>query len=107
MNWFFFFSMVLLCLLAGCSFLEKLSFGISDFFELLFFLFKGGGFKMDDYWIWGGLVIKGLDGQYYFFVFCWLKQYLFNQGYVYYFLVVYVVSENLEGFYCFKDVVLF
>ena len=33
----------------------------------------GGGFQMEDYWIWGSSVIKGEDGKYHMFADRWAK----------------------------------
>jgi hypothetical protein len=52
---------------------------------------------MEEYWIWGGSAIKGPDGQYPLFASRWLKQYPFNQGYVYHSEVVHAVSKKPEG----------
>lgn len=65
----------------------------------------GGGFQMDDYWIWGSSVIKGDDGKYHMFADRWLKNIGF-QGWVTNSQVVHAISDTPEGPYIFSDVAL-
>jgi hypothetical protein len=106
MNRFFLLYLTLFCLMASCSSSEKHNPDITDFSALLLPAAKDGGFKMEEYWIWGGSAIKGTDGQYHLFASRWPKQYPFNQGYVYHSEVVHAVSDLPEGPYAFKGVAL-
>ena len=65
----------------------------------------GGGFAMDDYWVWGSSVIKGGDGKYHMFADRWAKDLGFG-AWVTNSEVVHAVSEKPEGPYVFSDVAL-
>ncbi len=65
----------------------------------------GGGFSMDDYWIWGSSVIKGPDGKYHMFADRWAKELGFH-AWVTNSEVVHAVSDTPEGPYSFVDVAL-
>ena len=65
----------------------------------------GGGFMMDDYWIWGSSVIKGEDGKYHMFADRWAKDLGFG-AWVSNSEVVHAVSDTPEGPYVFSDVAL-
>ncbi len=67
---------------------------------------KEGGFKMEDYWVWGASVIKGNDGKYHMFASRWPKKYPFFVGYIFNSEVVRAVSDNPEGPFEFQEVVL-
>lgn len=64
-----------------------------------------GSFKMKDYITWGGSVIKGDDGKYFMFASRWPKK-LGMSAWVTNSEVVLAVSEQPEGPYKFKEVVL-
>lgn len=66
---------------------------------------KGGGFAMDDYWIWGSSVIKGQDGKYHMFADRWAKELGFG-AWVTNSEVVHAVSDTPEGPYVFSDIAL-
>jgi len=66
----------------------------------------GGGFSMDDYWVWCGSVIRGEDGRYHMFASRWPRTFPFFEGYVIGSEVVRAVSDRPEGPYRFAEVVL-
>lgn len=66
----------------------------------------GGGFAMDDYWVWCGSVIKGEDGQYHMFASRWKKTLPFHPGWGVASEIVRAVSQTPEGPYTFAEVVL-
>lgn len=65
----------------------------------------GGGFKMDDYWVWDPSVVKGEDGQYHMFASRWSKELGFG-NWVTNSQIVRAVSPTPEGPYTFAEVVL-
>ncbi len=65
----------------------------------------GGGFAMDDYWIWGSSVIEGPDGRYHMFADRWARELGFH-AWVTNSEVVHAVSDTPEGPYTFADVAL-
>ncbi|MBN2308810.1 MAG: glycoside hydrolase family protein [Candidatus Hydrogenedentes bacterium] len=67
---------------------------------------KNGGFRMDEYWVWGGSCIRGEDGKYHLFASRWPKKYSFFAGYIFYSEVVRAVSDRPEGPFTFQEVVL-
>jgi len=90
----------------GRSFSRKLA--IADkraFIDRLLPAIKGGGFAMDDYWIWDPSVIKGPDGKYHMFASRWSKRYGFG-NWVTNSEVVRAISDRPEGPYSFVEVVL-
>jgi hypothetical protein len=66
----------------------------------------GGGFSMDDYWVWCGSVIQGEDGKYHMFASRWPKTLNFVPHWVSNSEVVRAVSDTPEGPYTFEEVVL-
>ena len=66
----------------------------------------GGGFAMDDYWVWCGSVIKGEDGRYHMFASRWSKEVSFWPYWVTNSEIVRAVSDTPEGPYAFAEVVL-
>ena len=66
---------------------------------------KGGGFAMEDYWIWDPSVIKGEDGRYHMFASRWSKKYGFG-NWVTNSEVVRAISDTPEGPSEFVEVVL-
>lgn len=66
----------------------------------------GGGFNMEDYWVWCGSVIKGEDGKYHMFASRWPKSLLFTPNWMTNSEVVRAVADNPEGPYTFAEVVL-
>ena len=66
----------------------------------------GGGFAMDDYWVWCGSVIRGEDNRYYMFAARWPKELPFFTGYITHSEVVRAVSDTPEGPYAFQECVL-
>lgn len=65
-----------------------------------------GGFRMEDYWVWCGSVIRGDDGLYHMFASRWRKRYPFFEGYIIESEIVRAVSPTPEGPYTFREVVL-
>lgn len=65
-----------------------------------------GGFKMDNYWIWGSSVIKGDDGKYHMFASRWPSYIPFHPGWMIASEIVHAISETPEGPYTFSDVAL-
>lgn len=66
----------------------------------------GGGFRMDDYWIWGGSAIKGKDGKYHLFASRWPKVLSFGPHWLTNSEIVHAVSDSPEGPYKFVEVAL-
>ncbi len=66
---------------------------------------KDGGFRDDDFWIWGSSVIKGEDGKYHMFASRWPKEVDFG-CWVTNSEVVRAVSDTPAGPYKFEEVVL-
>lgn len=66
---------------------------------------KGGGFMMDDYWVWDPSVIKGEDGRYHMFASRWSKAIGFDK-WVTNSEIVRAVADRPEGPYTFAEVVL-
>lgn len=64
-----------------------------------------GGFKMDDYWVWCGSVIKA-DGKYHMFASWWSKKPNFGPYWVTNSEIVRAESDTPEGPYTFKEGVL-
>ncbi|MHA6483517.1 glycoside hydrolase family protein [Paenibacillus sp. strain BS8-2] len=67
---------------------------------------KSGGFRMDDYWVWCGSVVKGEDGNYHMFASRWPKHLPMHPGWLVHSEIVRAVSETPEGPYRFVEVVL-
>lgn len=65
----------------------------------------GGGFRDDNYWIWGSSVIKGEDGKYHMFASRWSKDVGFGK-WVTNSEVVRAVADTPVGPYVFEEVVL-
>lgn len=63
------------------------------------------GFRMSDYWVWGGSAIKGEDGRYHLFVSRWSKKAGFLQ-WATHSEVVRASADRPEGPYRFEEVVL-
>lgn len=66
---------------------------------------KGGGFRDDNYWVWGSSVIKGEDGKYHMFASRWSKDVGFG-NWVTNSEVVRAVADTPVGPYVFQEVVL-
>jgi len=66
----------------------------------------GGGFAMTDYWVWGGSVVRGEDGNYHMFASRWPKHLPFMAAYQTHSEIVRAESKTPEGPYSFKEVVL-
>jgi hypothetical protein len=67
---------------------------------------RGGGFSMEDYWVWCGSPAKGEDGRYHLFASRWPKTIPFIPNWVSNSEVVRAVSDTPEGPYTFEEVVL-
>jgi len=66
----------------------------------------GGGFRMDNYWVWCGSVIKGDDGMYHMFASRWPKPPGFGPYWLTNSEIVHAISETPAGPYKFNDVAL-
>jgi hypothetical protein len=66
----------------------------------------GGGFSMDDYWVWCGSVVQGEDGRFHMYAARWPKALPFFDGYKTHSEVVRALSDTPEGPYAFQKVVL-
>ena len=66
----------------------------------------GGGFAMEDYWVWCGSAIRADDGRYHLFAARWPHELPFFAGYQCHSEVVRAVSDTPEGPYTFAEVVL-
>ncbi|CAH1219631.1 hypothetical protein PAECIP111891_04942 [Paenibacillus allorhizoplanae] len=67
---------------------------------------RNGGFRMLDYWVWCGSVIKGEDGRFHMFASRWPKSLPMHPGWIVASEVVRAVSYTPEGPYSFEEVVL-
>lgn len=67
---------------------------------------RGGGFHMQNYWVWGASVAKGEDGRYHMFASRWPKAYPFFQGYTAASEIAHAVADTPVGPFKFKEVVL-
>lgn len=94
--------------LAAISFapsLLSIQSGEKPFIERLLPAPVGGGFSMENYWVWGSSVIKGEDHKYHMFASRWSKELGFG-NWVSNSEVVRAVSDTPEGPYTFEEVVL-
>ena len=66
----------------------------------------GGGFQMQDYWVWGSSVVKAEDGKYHMFASRWPKYIPFHPGWMVASEIVRATSDKPEGPYTFQEVVL-
>ena len=66
----------------------------------------GGGFSMDDYWVWDGSVVKGEDGRYHMFASRWPKKFPMHPGWLVASEVVRASCDTPDGTYQFEEVVL-
>lgn len=67
---------------------------------------RSGGFRMKDYWVWCGSVIKGEDGRFHMFASRWPKYLPMHPGWIVASEIVRAVSETPEGPYEFQEIVL-
>jgi len=65
-----------------------------------------GGFRMKDYWVWCGSVIRGEDGRFHMFASRWPKRLPMHPGWLAASEIVRAVSDTPEGPYQFAEVVL-
>lgn len=66
----------------------------------------GGGFTMEDYWVWGSSVMQAEDGTYHMFASHWPKVLPFHPGWMVASEIVHAVSKTPEGPYNFVDVAI-
>ena len=78
----------------------------SRFAERLLPARQGGGFALDDYWVWCGSAIAGDDGLYHLFASRWPRALAFGPHWLTNSEVVHASSPMPEGPYTFQDVVL-
>lgn len=64
------------------------------------------GFRMDDYWVWGGSVVKGEDARYHMFASRWPRSASFHPSWLIYSEIVRASSDTPAGPYFFEEVVL-
>lgn len=67
---------------------------------------KGGGFSLDDYWVWCSSVTQGDDGRFHMFAARWPRKYPFYHGYLAASEIVRASSDTPVGPYRFEEVVL-
>jgi len=79
---------------------------VTDRFPQLGVVPKGGGFRMDGYWVWCGAVIKAEDGCYHMFASRWPRDITFHPGWMTNSEIVRAVADKPEGPYTFQEVVL-
>lgn len=65
-----------------------------------------GGFRMDDYWIWGSSVVQGDDGTYHMFSSRWSKDVPFSPGWTSNSHIVRATASRPEGPYEFAETVV-
>lgn len=85
---------------------NALSFSKTPFIERLLPAPVNGGFKMNDYWVWGGSVAKDEDGLFHMFVSRWSKRLPMFEGYMFSSEIVRAVSPTPEGPYEFVERIL-
>ncbi len=66
----------------------------------------GGGFAMEDRWVWCGSAVRGGDGRYHMFASRWPRELPFFSGYITHSEVVRAVADTAEGPYEFAETVL-
>ena len=66
---------------------------------------KDSGFKMDDYWIWGGSMIE-VDGKFHLFASRWKKDHRFPENYRNDSEIVRAISDNPLGSFEFEELVI-
>lgn len=76
------------------------------FIDLLLPAPPRGGFRMAEYWIWCGSVIRGEDGRYHMFASRWPRELRFGPHWLTNSEVVRAVSDRPEGPFEFAEVVL-
>lgn len=76
-----------------------------SFFDRLQPVPLNSGFKMDDYWIWGGSVIK-VKSTYHLFAARWPKDQNFPQDYRNQSEIVRATADNILGPYTFQEIVI-
>lgn len=79
---------------------------MQSFYDKLLPAVKGGGFRLEDDWVWCGSVIRGEDGRYHLFGTRWSKKLPFTPHWVTNSEIVRAVSDRPEGPYVFAEVVL-
>ena len=65
-----------------------------------------GGFRMKDYWVWCGSVVKGEDNRFHMFASRWPRALSFGPHWLTNSEIVRAVSDKPEGPYVFQEVVL-
>lgn len=67
---------------------------------------RGGGFRMEGYWVWCGSVVQGEDGKFHMFASRWPKTLPMHPGWMTASEIVRADSDSPEGPYRFCEVVL-
>lgn len=63
----------------------------------------GGGFRMDDHWIWGGSPILGDDGKVHLYASMWSKEFAFHPNWISHSRIVHAVADSPEGPFGYSD----
>lgn len=66
----------------------------------------GGGFAMEDYWVWCGSAIRGEDNRYHLFASRWPRALPFFDGYLTHSEIVRASADTPTGPYQFEEVIL-
>ena len=91
-------------ILAGCQF-RKDNKPVTDFSKLIQPVSKISILEENDYYVWGGSVVKGNDNLYHMFYSRWKKEYGFN-AWVTHSEIAHAISVKKEGPFSFKNVAL-
>jgi len=67
---------------------------------------KGGGFRMEGYWVWCGSVVKDEEGRFHMFASRWPTWLPMHPGWIVASEIVRAVADTPEGPYHFQEVVL-
>lgn len=67
---------------------------------------RGGGFRMEGYWVWCGSVVQGEDGKFHMFASRWPKTLPMHPGWMTASEIVRADSDTPEGPYRFCEVAL-
>ncbi|MFS0726681.1 glycoside hydrolase family protein [Paenibacillus sp. 1P07SE] len=78
----------------------------SSFYQRLGDAPVGGGFELDDYWVWCGSPVRGEDGRYHLFASRWPKALTFSPHWLTNSEIVRASSDTPVGPYRFEEVVL-
>lgn len=98
--------LILLIVIGGCnSITSQKEKEISDFSDLIQAVPETAVLAEDGYYVWGGSVVKGMEGNYHMYYSRWKKETYFS-GWVTHSEIAHAVAEKPEGPFKFKDVAL-